>query len=240
MRTITCLNIRQGGGTRQRALADWLIGTCSDLFVLTEWRRSSTEIRAALEQAGFNRTEAIRDGKPDNGVAVFSRAEHTGTRVTPREAMRGELLLVDVQGIRILGAYFPQRQAKATYFTYCAESASKDVGPLLLIGDLNTGCNERDIESGGAPFHCEDQFIELSEIRGLTDLWRAQRGDEARDWTWRSPKNGFRIDHAFGNSAFVDAYPNATCRIDHAPREMGLSDHSAVVVELNEVARPMV
>jgi hypothetical protein len=52
-----------------------------------------------------------------------------------------------------------------------------------------------------------------------------------RDWTWRSAKNGFRIDHAFGNQAFLHRYPNFHCEIDHEPRLARLTDHSAIIVD---------
>jgi exonuclease III len=88
-----------------------------------------------------------------------------------------------------------------------------------------------DIEANGARFHCADQFIGLCDQAGLTDLWRLRHGVR-REWTWRSAKNGFRIDHAFGNQAFVNLFPNYRCEIDHEPRLMGLTDHSAVIVDL--------
>ena len=41
--------------------------------------------------------------------------------------------------------------------------------------------------------------------------------------------NGFRLDHAFGNQAFVAAF-NPTCRYDHSSRKGRFSDHSALVI----------
>jgi exonuclease III len=98
-----------------------------------------------------------------------------------------------------------------------------------LLGDLNTGRNDVDRE-GGTPFACVEQFDALQTRAGLVDLWRAQHGDTARDWTWRSPKNGFRIDHAFGNAAFRERFQGIRCRYDHEPREMKITDHSALVL----------
>ena len=101
--------------------------------------------------------------------------------------------------------------------------------PLVMIGDFNTGRNDLDIEGTGARFYCAELFEALSTEAGLIDLWR-QRHDR-REWTWRSPMNGFRIDHVFGNKAFIARFPAFRCAIDHAPRKSGLSDHSAVVLE---------
>jgi exonuclease III len=103
--------------------------------------------------------------------------------------------------------------------------------PLVMIGDFNTGRNDLDVEGSGTRFDCADQFIGLSAQAGLADLWRFRHG-ERREWTWRSAKNGFRIDHAFGNKAFVSRFPNYRCEINHEPRLIGLTDHSAVVLDL--------
>ncbi len=229
---IVSLNIRHGGGKRQRALAEWLIDTRADFFVLTEWRESSAILGTELASAGYKQALALREGARANGVAVFCREQIVPNRVTPSDAQRGELLLAGTMNLTVLAAYFPQSKAKAAFFQRCAELAAKETVPMLLIGDLNTGSNLRDIEPGGARFHCEQEFIDLTLVHGMTDLWRKQHGDDAREWTWRSSKNGFRIDHAFANRAFLDAYPKATCRLDHSPRETRISDHSALVVDL--------
>jgi hypothetical protein len=41
--------------------------------------------------------------------------------------------------------------------------------------------------------------------------------------------NGFRLDHAFGNSAFIAAF-DPTCRYDHTCRQSGSTDHSALLI----------
>lgn len=234
MTTVSCLNIRHGGGKRQRAIGEWLTGTGADVFVLTEWRKGSTTIGDALVSAGYTQTELVSDEKHANGVALFSVGEHLAVGVTPPDALRGELLLARTKGVCILGVYFPQKQAKSVYFKRCTELIAGEKGPALLIGDLNTGCEERDVEPGGSGFYCEREFLNLTVVHGLTDLWRSQNGDQAREWTWRSTKNGFRIDHAFANRAFLDMFPHAACRMDHSPRESGISDHSALIVDFND------
>jgi exonuclease III len=85
--------------------------------------------------------------------------------------------------------------------------------------------------SDGTPFDCVAEFKALP----LVDLWRLEHGDK-RDWTWRSPEsatrrsNGFRLDHAFANAAFRERFPNIRCVYDHEPRDMKLTDHSALVL----------
>ena len=46
-----------------------------------------------------------------------------------------------------------------------------------------------------------------------------------------APKNGFRVDHAFANTAFQKRFLTISCRYDHGPREAGLTDHSALILK---------
>jgi hypothetical protein len=55
--------------------------------------------------------------------------------------------------------------------------------------------------------------------------------DQGREWTWRTFKNGFRIDHAFGNPEIVRRFQPA-CRYDHTPRGRRFSDHSALLITM--------
>ena len=55
---------------------------------------------------------------------------------------------------------------------------------MLIIGDLNTGRNDLDIEGNGARFHCADQFDAMERHDGLIDLWRSMpENRESREWT---------------------------------------------------------
>jgi exodeoxyribonuclease III len=109
---------------------------------------------------------------------------------------------------------------------------------LLIVGDLNTGRNDCDLEQGAAKFSCEGHFMNLETTSGLTDIWRSQHGASAQEWTWRSPKNGFRIDHAFANEAFRTAFKKIDCYYLHEPRESHVTDHSALVVDLFKSTAP--
>jgi exodeoxyribonuclease III len=227
------LNIRHGGGRRARALLDWLISVAPNIIVLPEWRDglSGEFIKRSLEAAGFFVGTAVSSQSKSNGVLVATKTAFQSERVTPDGAETGELLLAHISpSFRLLAAYFPQRATKAPFFRTCmASAANSSKIPFILLGDLNTGHNELDVEGGGAPFYCADLFDDLRSKAELVDLWRAEHGDR-REWTWRSRINGFRIDHAFANAAFVDCFPSIRCFYDHHPREAGLTDHSALHV----------
>jgi exonuclease III len=125
----------------------------------------------------------------------------------------------------MLAGYFPQGKWKEPFFRQCMDEVSRaGEVPILLIGDLNTGRNDLDIEGGGTPFHCADLFEGLESRAGLIDLWRAENGNR-QEWTWRSIASGFRIDHAFGNKPLLERFGPIFCRYDHAPRETKITDH---------------
>jgi exodeoxyribonuclease III len=230
---IVSLNIRHGGGGRANRLADWIIGQAPFAAVVTEWRdnASGQQIRSSFSSAGLDSFSTGR-GPRINTTLLAARSFAYSEIITPPNSFKGDLVLMRLDRLAILGCYFPQRMAKAVFFERCMEIALREsLQPLLVIGDFNTGRNDLDVDGAGTPFDCADQFIGLTELAGLADLWRFRHG-ERREWTWRSAKNGFRIDHAFGNEAFVSRFPNYRCEIDHEPRLIGLTDHSAVVLDL--------
>jgi exodeoxyribonuclease III len=231
---IVSINLRHGGGRRVAGLMNWLTSKSPSAAVLTEWRDnpSGARIRKWLSDEEYHTAAARADAKV-NSVLLASRAAIGWRQTTPPDGATGDLILTDVEpSLCILGCYFPQGRAKAPFFEKCIEIArnTKDL-PLVMIGDLNTGRNDLDVEETGAPFYCADLFEALTEQAGLVDLWRACNGDR-REWTWHSRTNGFRIDHAFGNNAFIERFPDFRCFIDHEPRQKGLTDHSAIILEV--------
>jgi exodeoxyribonuclease III len=230
---IVSLNIRHGGGGRVSRLADWIIALAPFAAVVTEWRDNvpGQQIRSRYSSAGLASFSTGRGPKINTALLAARSFTHCEI-ITPPDSSIGDMVLMRLDGLTILGCYFPQRMAKSPFFERCMEIALKETQqPLVVIGDFNTGRNDLDVEGSGTRFDCADQFIGLSAKAGLADLWRFRHG-ERREWTWRSAKNGFRIDHAFGNKALVSRFPNYRCEINHEPRLIGLTDHSAVVLDL--------
>jgi exonuclease III len=215
-------------------LANWLASRSPSVLALPEWRNNEAgqKIKELLTNVGFKTVTTARATPKTNKVLLAAEDFVRSREITPPNARAGDLVLIEtMQGIRILGCYFPQRRAKEPFFERCIQVAmEKPDAPFVMIGDLNTGRNDLDIEGSGAAFYCSDHFNALSRDAGLTDLWRARHGNR-QEWTWRSSANGFRIDHAFGNKAFVDRFSTFRCAIDHTPRLSGLTDHSAVFLE---------
>ena len=230
---IILLNVLHGGGPRAPKLLDWLISMDADLAVIPEWRNNTPGgvIKRSFEARGHYVATQCASAMRANGVLVTARQKFRARRMTPLGSSKGELLLADfASGWSLLAAYFPQGKAKIPFFMSCIDAAKRsDDVPFLLIGDFNTGRNGADVEGTGTPFVCSDLFDALQTQGGLVDLWRVEHG-EKREWSWRSPLNGFRVDHAFANPAFRRRFPAMHCMYDHATRETGLTDHSALIL----------
>lgn len=229
--TLIALNVRNGGGSRVAAICQFLEGHQPDVIVLTEWRDnpSGREFIAWMESKGLHHA-ALNDGSTPNGVCVAARFTFKSISMTPSNSA-GVLMLVRFQDWTLLASYFPQRKAKGRFFSACKEIAAAHAEtPFVILGDLNTGNQLADKSSNGAPYLCAEGFEALRSEAGLVDLWRRSNGPDACEWTWLSnQKNGFRIDHAFGNEPFVRLLQPA-CVYDHRSREEKTSDHSALIV----------
>ncbi len=233
---VLSLNIRHGGGKQVQCLLDWTICQAPDVVVYPEWRNNAPGQKTlhSFEAQGFKTATACRDNPGANGVLIAAKQFSEPQRVTPGISKFGELLLAEIYpGFRMLAGYFPQGKLKEPFFRQCMNEVSRaGEVPIFLIGDLNTGRNDLDIEGGGTPFDCADLFEGLESRAGLIDLWRATNGNR-QEWTWRSMASGFRIDHAFGNKPLLERFGPIVCRYDHAPRETKITDHSALFVELS-------
>jgi exonuclease III len=230
---IVSLNIRRGGERRADSIFDWIEAQTPDVIVLLEWEDNSVgnDIKHRIEKTGLCVATAVAGPAPSTGILVGARAKFISQRITPKGSDKGELLRVDIaSNARLLAAYFPHDSAKTPFFHACmTEALNSNQIPFLFLGDLNTGRNDLDIEGHGSLFHDSDLFEALESQAGLIDLWRAEHGIR-REWTWRSRLNGFRIDHAFANRRFLDRYPSTRCSYDHRTREVGITDHSALIV----------
>jgi exonuclease III len=226
---LLCLNVRSGGGTRWSRILDFVESQGADVVVFTEWRRGDSLAEAWATSRGMHWIGAC-EGATRNGVFVASALGFQSRSATPGPETAGTLLHVDFRDWRMLASYFPQGEAKARYFWACSDIArAVGAAPFLLVGDLNTGNQLADKTPSGERYACAERFDHLSAGDGLVDLWRRTHGADAREWSWMTKANGFRLDHAFGNLAFVAAFDPA-CRYDHSTREAGFTDHSALLI----------
>jgi exonuclease III len=232
MRLVT-LNLRHGGGRRMPALLSALLGHAPDVLVLTEHRHNaaSTTLREGLRAAGLRHQIASRDDARANHLLVAARRP---LEAAPQRFLRFDqqrLLSVRVDNMCLVAAHLPNLHAKLPHWEALLRLASSGRRiPTVYMGDFNTGHNVHDVEDGPFPFTASDQ-MEALLARDWVDAWRHTH-PHAREFTWFSHRGrGFRLDHAFLSPTCAPRLRAAW--FDHAVRETGATDHSALIVDLH-------
>ena len=201
------LNIRHGGGRRAQSILEWLARRSPDVIALPEWRNNApgAVLKAGLESRGFQTATATTNG--DNGVLFAAKSPFASSCVTPldarlgrpfsaREGRGGALLIADFGDLRILSAYFPGGKLKAAFFQICTAQVEASTVPFVLIGDINTGRSDVDVEGTGTPFDCVAEFeaLRLSIYGVRNTATRRRNGAGARR---QAPSDGAT---AFGST----------------------------------------
>jgi endonuclease/exonuclease/phosphatase family metal-dependent hydrolase len=185
------------------------------------------------------------------GVLIAARHPLSPGRPPPVVPWPERLLAADVhparwpRALRVVCLHAPLSQSpgQAKVRTFEAVLASLaalgDQIPSVLCGDLNTPryeAREGTIQTfaqtrtgrlrpGFGERHDHAERAILSGPPGWRDAFRALRGYEARDRSWRTGRHpGYRLDHILVSPGLTPI----TCAYDHSVREDGLSDHSAM------------
>jgi exonuclease III len=218
--------------------------------------------RAALAQAGLTACETGLDGMGDGagrkalGVLTAARGE-LRRLPAPAGVPWPERVLCCRAGtgpgagvVEIVNVHSPIAPAPAlakvrTHEAVAAYLAAASPAPRVLCGDLNTPRRELpdgDVltfahtsagrlrpERGPRWDQAERALVHGLRGSGWVDAFRALHGYAGREasWTFAGDKGGWRLDHvlAFGLRPVAAAYA-------HDWRRAGLSDHSALVVDL--------
>ena len=230
------LNLRSGGAPRVGALAAALAAHDPDLVVLGEAHPTghAQVVLDALRAVGLGHRLTAEGDTPryPSAVAIASRTALEGARQPlPAGPNRQRLLEARVGDVLVGGAYFPLKRPKVAFWReeFLPYAESRVGEPAVLLGDWNSG--RPYLDEAGATLYAAREFAELSEM-GWVDAWRSTHPD-AREFTWFSApphRNGFRLDHAFLSPSLAPRLLGA--RYDHATREGGATDHSALVVDL--------
>jgi exodeoxyribonuclease III len=160
--------------------------------------------------------------------------EGTDSRVLahPVDGLRDQecrWLECDFSDFRLVATYFPGERPKLEYWKWFMPQARGRVdGASILVGDFNTG--KHHVDELGATFFGADYMTEM-ESNGWVDAWRHLHAKD-REYTWRSNAGGeFRLDYLWLSRPIVGWLKRASH--DHLPRSSGITDHSALYVELN-------
>jgi len=189
-------------------------------------------------------------------VALLSRAGATDVvrNIPGFDDEMAHVITGTVQGVRVIGAYFPNGQAPdSDKFAYKMKwldalrawlhTELQQHQQLVLMGDFNITVDDRDVWDPvglAGTIHCTVEerahFQALLDL-GLCDAFRlfAQPDKSYSWWDYREMafrrNRGLRIDHVLVSQALKET--TQACVIDKAPRKNERpSDHAPVIVTL--------
>jgi exodeoxyribonuclease-3 len=220
---------------------DWLTANPTEVLALQELKLTDDKFPvAAFTEAGY---QAQWFGqKTYNGVALISKTEGADVvkNIPGFEDDMARVISATVQGVRVIGAYFPNGQAPdSDKFVYkmrwlealhaYVQSSLQTHPNLVLMGDFNITWDDRDVWDPVAlagTIHCTDveraHFKNLLDL-GLVDAFR-QFDQPEKSYSWWDYREfafkrnrGLRIDHILVSQALVPKL--RTCTIDKAPRK---------------------
>ena len=238
---------------------DWLSANPVDVLALQETKLTDDKFpHEAFAQAGY---QAQWFGqKTYNGVALLTKTEATDVvkNIPGFEDELARVITGTVQGVRVIGAYFPNGQAPGSdKFEYKMEwlkalrtwvKAEMAAHPqLLLMGDYNITFDDADVwdaEGMREQIHCtEEERYHLRALvaMGLHDSLRlfpqppkSYSWWDYRDMAYRRNR-GLRIDHILISQPLRERA--SACVIDKTPRKNERpSDHTPVVLTLDGAA----
>lgn len=217
------------------------------------WSRSQVRAktapwwRDALAAAGLTHC-AVTRAEPPRRLGVLTAAREPLQKLAKPDGLPWpeRVLCAAIDGLEIVNVHSPISPspglAKVRTHEAIAAYLRDHAGPAILYGDLNTP--RRELPDGEILTFAHDSKGRLREERGerwnaaeralvkdlgWTDAYRSLHGygDRSASWTYAHDRGGWRLDHVLvcGLTPRAAAYA-------HEWRRAGLSDHSALVVEL--------
>ncbi|GJQ29313.1 MAG: hypothetical protein HBSAPP03_11970 [Phycisphaerae bacterium] len=228
---ILAWNIQHGGGPdRTPEIALTIRAGMPDLVVLCEFRPTrGSMLRAAFADMGLDH-HAVGAANHDlaNRVFIASRWPLERCSYVPDPAT-ARLLHVRTVGIDVIAAHIPDDSDLGArndcWHRLLTLARSCLDRPAIILGDFNAGRRGQD----GRAFHGEALLGTLTTL-GFADAWRHSRPNQRED-TWVGSWGAARLDTAFLAPPLIPRL--VRCDYDHAPRLAGLSDHSAVMLDLD-------
>ncbi len=235
------------------AQADALLSLDADLVCLQEVTPSTLpRWRELLRAAGYTSVESAPAAVPRPRPLLALTAAREHQRLVPVAGLPWPERVLATRlpdGLQLVNVHSPTspKPDEAKLRTNLAVHAhlAAGSGPRLLCGDLNTP--RRELPDGTLWSFARDRYgrlrpergerwehAELALLKGLgpcgfRDAYRELHGYGQKEisWGWRRWKGGYRLDHLLVCELGVSG-----CRYLHEWRERELSDHSALVAEL--------
>lgn len=234
---------------------DWLAANPVDVLALQELKLTDDKFpHQAFKDAGY---ESVCFGqKTYNGVALITKSNASDIikNIPGFDDEMARVITGTVDGIRVVGAYFPNGQEPGSEkFEYKMEwlkglrswlkTEILSHPNLVLMGDFNITTDDADVWDPIAlegTIHCTDEErYELAALKalGLVDAYRLFP-QAAKSFSWWDYRNagfrrnqGLRIDYVLVSKALSSQ--TKACIIDKTPRKNERpSDHAPVVVEI--------
>jgi exodeoxyribonuclease-3 len=246
-----------GRVTRQPEQASAIAAVGADVVALQEVTARTLPLwRSALAQAGFASCETALEGvgsvrgRRPLGVLTAARAPLERLEAPSEVPWPERVLCCTVGDVEVINVHSPISPAPElakvrTHEALAAYLRSCGAGARILCGDLNTP--RRELPDGEVLTFAHDSAgrlrpergerwdrAERALVRGLRDhgwidAFRSLHGYGEREasWTFARDRGGWRLDHVLvqGLRPVASAYA-------HDWRRAGLSDHSALVVDL--------
>lgn len=241
--SIFCWNIANPSEERAGKQATWLKKRPEDILILTEVKQSQgcLFIEKYLKVFGYN---FIFPKPIDNeyGVMVVSKKHELTTTPFFNKItyLQSRIASVKINGLEIVAVYIPsrgfdegERALKKKNFIdnlLIAFQRDNSANKRIFCGDFNI------VEPNHIPFYkyfhdWEYNFYrDLSEKYQMRDIFRLLHPDTQEHSWFGHSGNGYRYDHCFVSNNIISSVKE--CYYLHEPRENNLSDHSALIVEL--------
>ena len=242
---VLALNLQNAGQERLSRILSYLTSSDADILVLTEVRNkvASKDFFEHLSLLGYQDAE-LPDCGPDAYHSVVLRSVH-GRRMqisTTSLKSRAAITRITIKGadsLYVVGLYAPSFNGKNTnerevFFKDLDQRVlrriAKSKDNILLLGDLNLV--ESHFHEHLPDFAKESsKYLSMLEAHGLIDTVRRSYPKDAK-YTWFSPMTGKgqRLDHVFSSNSVLSWVESIT--VDDKPRNDGLSDHSAIQINI--------
>jgi exonuclease III len=239
-----------GRRTRQPEQAALVTSVAPDVVCLQEVTKTTLGLwRAALAEAGLEHSVTPLDtftppGRRRLGVLIAARDPLASVDLGDLPWRERAIAVALAEGVTLVNVHSPispsPELAKVRTHEHLFAIAS-ELDRAILVGDLNTP--RRDLPDGSVLTFAHDTKGRLREDRGerwaaaeraLVHTLRAEHGWQdafldapERTWTYPGNKGGWRLDHVLTKGVEVAARAYA-----HEWRIEGLSDHSAIVVDV--------
>jgi exonuclease III len=245
---ILAVNVKAGGlNAKIDALIERALDRRAEVYVFSEFRDTPAggRIRQATERSGLHH-QAYSQGHRGNGVLVAAMQAFEpvyNPAGLPEDAYPSAMIECIFERVHIIGVYLPGQDRKRPHLEYLihlAQAMDAHNVAAMAIGDFNSGRNETDIEANAGKKRLVDEFS-TADLYGLLErqwreLWLYKHPDTL-EFSWYprmgtpQRKNGWRLDKAFASRALLPRVRDAN--YDHSFRLDGLTDHSALIVDLH-------